>query len=187
MLVVFHLPQTMVLVKIKFSLEFQIMSSNHLIFFVCFIVIRFVVVNCVTTQLMNFRRKLALLNLSLIFSASFLKIWSYLFSTVKFTKYSVTYVMLRNFRFLTLFSMYRCNNFIVGTSAVGVELECVCLSILPSFFALKSGVRGPCGVMHDICPKNLENGLKLGFFKFIGKFSLFKYNQIAGILNQLSL
>ena len=171
-MVVFHLPQTMVLVKIKFSLEFQIMSSNHLIFFICFIVIRFVVVNCVTTQLMNFRRKLALLNLSLIFSASFLKIWSYLFSTVKFTKYSVTYVMLRNFRFLTLFSMYRCNNFIVGTSDVGFELECVWLSDLPSFFALKSGVRGPCGVMHDIdilkrkknCSQNLENGLKLRFF-----------------------
>ena len=89
--------------------------------------------------------------------------------------------MLRNFRFLTLFSMYRCNNFIVGTSAVGVELECVCLSILPSFFALKSGV------MHDICSQNLENGLKLGFFKFIGKFSQFNYNHIAGILNQLSL
>ena len=95
--------------------------------------------------------------------------------------------MLRNFRFLTLFSMYRCNNFIVGTSAVGVELECVCLSILPSFFALKSGVRGPCGVTHDICSQNLENGLKLGFFKFIGKFSQFNYNHIAGILNQLSL
>ena len=58
--------------------------------------------------------------------------------------------MLRNFRFLTLFSMYRCNNFIVGTSDVGFELECVWLSVLPSFFALKSGVRGPCDVKHDI-------------------------------------
>ena len=70
---------------------------------------------------------------------------------------------------------------------MGVELECVCLSILPLFFALKSGVRGPYVVMHDISPQNLENRLKLGFFKFIGKFSLFKYNQIAGILDQLSL
>ena len=51
------------------------------------------------------------------------------------------------------------------------------------FSEIQHGVRGPCVVVHDrtrffekkkeksFCPKYGENGPKIGFFKFIGKFS----------------